>query len=134
MTVKKLDAISQLSELYSRNLSDGAIEMILKGLDDISDEYVVEAISRLIKTAEYMPTIAEIRDKVFSEIDNTQQTPGLIDGGTFTKKEWFEWCKKRDREELGLSEEKYEDYLVVYKENHNEPYEIPGVSSVMFYE
>ena len=129
---KKFDAISQLSELYNRNLSDGAIEMMLKAFDDISAEYLIEAISRLIKTSEYMPTIGEIRNKVFSEIDNTQQTPGLIDSGAFTEEEWLEWCKKKDCEELHLTEEEYEEYLVHYEKKHNESYEIPGVNSVIF--
>lgn len=68
---RKFELLTNLSELYNRDLSKGVIGMMLNSLEEISAEHLEEAIKRLIKTADYMPTIADIRDKVFSEIDGS---------------------------------------------------------------
>jgi len=92
---KKFELLTNLSELYNRDLSKGAIEMMLHSIEEISSEHLEEAIKRLIKTADYMPTISDIREKVFSEIDNSP--PKRQNVRCLTDEEWEELSEKESK-------------------------------------
>ena len=124
-TQQKYKILAHLAEMFSKKLSEETIFYMLKSFEDISAKHFDDAIRSIIEndikdmSPGSMPTPEQIRDKVFSEFDDS---PQVADAKSFTEKGWMLFCKQRDREERGLSEYEYKDFLNRYWEKTGKEY------------
>lgn len=118
---QKYKILAHLAEIFSKKLSEETIFYMLKSFEDISAEHFDGAIRSIIEndikdmSPMSMPTPEQIRDKVFSEFDDS---PPVADAESFTEKGWMLFCKQRDREERGMTEDEYKDFLNHYWEKY----------------
>ena len=132
---EKYKILAHLAEMFSKKLSEETIFYMLKSFEDISAKHFDDAIRSIIEndikdmSPGSMPTPEQIRDKVFSEFDDS---PPVEDAKSFTENAWYIWCGNRDREERGLSESEYKDFLKHYWEKHGKQYIPPMQKSAKF--
>ena len=56
-----IEVIKMLEEYYGKTITDGALRAYVIGLNDVSDKALRQASEDIIKTATFMPRVAEIR-------------------------------------------------------------------------
>ena len=86
---QKYKILAHLAEMFSKKLSEETIFYMLKSFEDISAKHFDDAIRSIIDndikdmSPSSMPTPEQIRDKVFSEFDDS---PPVEDAKSFTEK------------------------------------------------
>ncbi len=128
---QKFTLISQTSELYGKDFSDGVIKIFLNSFKDIPYENLEKAVSSWTKESPFMFSVSQIRQLTRDMFPEVFQR---LKSEPFTKSEWLEFCIKRDKEELGLDEEDYQEYVDHQEKQHREPYKAPGVDNLVFEE
>ena len=115
--MNNLDVIQYLSDYYSKELSDSALETYLGTLDDIPADLLDLAAKELIKTGHpFMPRVSELR-KVAGEIKRSgyeQVDPlKLIPGAAQTEADLDErYGTREEMEEICviMKAEKYDEF------------------------